>query len=130
MAEPPFLQALIKSANFYGRFAPSFTRVGYVARGLPFKPVRADYTGQIWLVTGATGGLGRAAALKGVRKGATVYAVGRNVAALDSLKAGTASEKGTIIPCRSSARFLPRSCATKPRARTPSTGSPRTGRPK
>jgi dehydrogenase/reductase SDR family protein 12 len=98
MAEPPFLQALIKSANFYARFAPSFTRVGYVARGLPFKPVRADYAGQTWLVTGATGGLGRAAALKGVQKGATVYAVGRNVAALESLKAETTSARGTLVP--------------------------------
>jgi hypothetical protein len=53
MAEPPFWQALMKSVNFYARFAPSFTRVGYVARGLPFKPVKADYSGQKWLVTGA-----------------------------------------------------------------------------
>lgn len=60
MAEPPFLQALMKSMNFYGRFAPSFTRVGYIVRGLPFKPVRADYSGQTWLVTGATGEIGRA----------------------------------------------------------------------
>lgn len=98
MAEPPFLKALMKSATFYGRFAPSFTRVGYVARGLPFKPVRADYTGQTWLITGATGGLGRGAALKAVKKGATVYAVGRNVAALDSLKVEAASASGTIVP--------------------------------
>lgn len=98
MAEPPFLQALMKSVNFYGRFAPSFTRVGYVARGLPFRPVRADYAGQTWLVTGATGGLGKAAALKAVGKGATVYAVGRNVAALDSLKTLTEGMRGTIVP--------------------------------
>ena len=51
MAEPPMLQALMKSINFYGRFAPSFTRIGYVGRGLPFNPVRADYSGQTWLVT-------------------------------------------------------------------------------
>jgi NAD(P)-dependent dehydrogenase (short-subunit alcohol dehydrogenase family) len=98
MAEPPFLQALMKSVNFYGRFAPSFTRVGYIARGLPFRPVRADYTGQQWLVTGATGGLGRAAALRAVRKGATVHAVGRNIAALDSLQAAAANLPGQIVP--------------------------------
>lgn len=98
MAEPPFLQALMKSVNFYGRFAPSFTRVGYIARGLPFRPVRADYTGQVWLVTGATGGLGRATALRAVRKGATVHAVGRNVAALDSLQAAAANLPGRIVP--------------------------------
>jgi len=88
----------MKSVNFYGRFAPSFTRVGYIARGLPFRPVRADYSGQVWLVTGATGGLGRAAALKAVRKGATVLAVGRNVKALDSLQAEAAGAPGTIVP--------------------------------
>lgn len=98
MAEPPFLQALMKSMNFYGRFAPSFTRVGYIVRGLPFRPVRADYSGQTWLITGATGGLGRAAALRGVRKGATVYAVGRNPAALNSLQAAAANLSGRIVP--------------------------------
>lgn len=98
MAEPPFLQALMKSVNFYGRFAPSFTRLGYIARGLPLRPVRADYTGQTWLVTGATGGLGRATALRAVRKGATVHAVGRNVAALESLQAAAGNAPGRIVP--------------------------------
>lgn len=40
MAEPPPLQALIGSLIFYGRFAPSFTRIGYLARGLPLRPVK------------------------------------------------------------------------------------------
>lgn len=97
MAEPPFLQALMKSMNFYGRFAPSFTRIGYVARGLPFKPVRADYAGQNWLITGATGGLGRAAALRATAKGATVFAVGRNRQALDRLRQD-AKGPGRIVP--------------------------------
>lgn len=97
MAEPPFWQALIKSVNFYARFAPSFTRLGYVARGLPFKPVKADYSGQTWLITGATGGLGKAAALRAAAKGATVHAVGRNVKALDAL-AREARGPGTIVP--------------------------------
>lgn len=97
MAEPPFLQALVKSMNFYGRFAPSFTRIGYVARGLPFKRVRADYSGQNWLITGATGGLGRAAALRATAKGATVFAVGRNPQALDRLRED-AKGPGRIVP--------------------------------
>ncbi|MGV9010462.1 SDR family NAD(P)-dependent oxidoreductase [Brevundimonas sp.] len=98
MAELPALQALMKSVNFYGRFAPSFTRVGYIARGLPFRPVRADYASQTWLITGATGGLGKAATLKAVAKGATVHAVGRNLAALDKLKTETAGMSGTLVP--------------------------------
>ncbi|RYG85746.1 MAG: SDR family NAD(P)-dependent oxidoreductase, partial [Alphaproteobacteria bacterium] len=100
MAEPPFLQALMKSVNFYGRFAPSFTRVGYIARGIPFRPVKADYSEQTWVVTGATGGLGRATALKAVRKGATVLAVGRNVTALESLQAEASGASGVIVPVR------------------------------
>lgn len=98
MAELSPIQALIKSVNFYARFAPSFTRIGYVARGLPFRPVRADYAGQTWLITGATGGLGRAAAVKAVAKGAVVYAVGRNTKALDALRAETARGPGRIEP--------------------------------
>lgn len=97
MAEPPFWQALIKSVNFYARFAPSFTRVGYFARGLPFKPVRADYSGQNWLITGATGGLGKAATLRAVAKGATVYAVGRNARAMDDLVL-EARGQGSVVP--------------------------------
>lgn len=98
MAELPALQALLKSVNFYGRFAPSFTRVGYIARGLPFRPVRADYSGQTWLITGATGGLGKAATLKAVAKGATVHAVGRNLQALHALVAETARMPGEVVP--------------------------------
>ena len=97
MAEPPFWQALIKSVNFYARFAPSFTRVGYISRGLPFKPVRADYAGQNWLITGATGGLGKAAALRAAAKGATVHAVGRNARAMDDL-VREARGPGSIVP--------------------------------
>lgn len=98
MAELSPIQALIKSVTFYGRFAPSFTRIGYVARGLPFRPVKADHSGQTWLITGATGGLGRAAALDAVAKGAVVYAVGRNPKALDALKAEAARGSGRIEP--------------------------------
>ncbi len=96
MAEPPPLQALIGSLIFYGRFAPSFTRIGYVARGLPCRPVKVSAGGEVWLVTGASGGLGRATALRAARRGATVLAVGRNRAALDSLAA--AAPSGAIVP--------------------------------
>ena len=51
----------MKIVVFYGRFAPSFTAVGYAARGLPLRPLNASFKGQTWLVTGATGGVGIAA---------------------------------------------------------------------
>jgi len=92
------MQALIKLVNFYARFTPSFTRIGYVARGLPMRPVRGDFTGQTWLVTGATGGLGRAATLEAVRRGARVLAVGRSREALAQLAADAGGDKGSVVP--------------------------------
>ncbi len=91
------VQALVKLVNFYGRFTPSFTRLGYVARGLPLRPVRGDFAGQTWLVTGATGGLGRAAALAATRRGARVLAVGRSREGLAQLTADAGGGKGTLV---------------------------------
>lgn len=98
MATSSKLQTLIKIANFYARFAPSFTRVGYVARGLPLRRVRQDLDGQNWLVTGATGGIGRAATLLAAGRGARVFALGRNEAALASLAQSGATLRGSIVP--------------------------------
>ena len=52
-----------KALSFYARFAPSFTRIGYLARGLPLRSGGKSLAGQSWLVTGATAGIGRALAL-------------------------------------------------------------------
>ena len=63
---------LYKILNFYGRFTPSYTKIGYFARGLFLKRYSSDYSGQRWLVTGASGGIGKAllhAAAKGGRRG-------------------------------------------------------------
>ncbi len=98
MAMPKMLQGVSKTLNFYGRFAPSFTRIGYVTRLLPLRPVMADFSGQNWLVTGATGGIGKATALLATARGARVIAVGRNSAALKSLVAEAAALKGEITP--------------------------------
>ena len=98
MALPKMLQGLSKTLNFYGRFAPSFTQVGYVARLLPFRPVSGDFTGQSWLVTGATGGIGKAATLLAAAKGVRVFAVGRNRDALAAMVVESAGLKGSIVP--------------------------------
>lgn len=98
MALSKLLQGLPKTIKFYGRFAPSFTRVGYIARLLPLRPVSADFSGQTWLVTGSTGGIGKAATLEAAAKGATVFAVARNRDALASLVAESAGLKGSIVP--------------------------------
>lgn len=91
------LGGLAKLANFYGRFLPSFSRTGYWLRGLPARPVNADFSGQTWVVTGASGGIGSAAVLDAAKAGAHVIAVARNQEKLDTLKARlSAKAKGAI----------------------------------
>jgi NAD(P)-dependent dehydrogenase (short-subunit alcohol dehydrogenase family) len=86
MGNPAYSPTWQKILAFYGRFAPSFTAVGYVARGLPLRPVGGSFAGQTWLVTGATGGIGKGIALGAASRGARVLAVGRNEAALAALR--------------------------------------------
>lgn len=74
-----------KALSFYARFAPSFTRIGYLARGLPLRSGGKSLAGQSWLVTGATAGIGRALALGAARRGARVIAVGRDAEKLRTL---------------------------------------------
>jgi dehydrogenase/reductase SDR family protein 12 len=95
MAKPADMPMWMKILVFYGRFAPSFTALGYVARGLPLRPVKASFAGQTWLVTGATGGIGRGIALGAARRGATVFAVGRKESALAALRDEAG---GNIVP--------------------------------
>ena len=72
------LQQLKKIAAFYARFTLSFTQVGYRARRLSWQALKADFKGQHWLVTGATGGLGRQIALSAAQAGATVTVAARS----------------------------------------------------
>ncbi len=81
------LQQLKKIAAFYARFTLSFTQVGYLARK-PFWPAfTPDFKGQHWLVTGATGGLGKQIALSAARAGAIVTAAARSAEKLAQLVA-------------------------------------------
>ncbi|MCX7054924.1 MAG: SDR family NAD(P)-dependent oxidoreductase [Proteobacteria bacterium] len=86
MTKPAEMPMWMKVVVFYGRFAPSFTAVGYVARGLPLRPLHASFKGQTWLVTGATGGIGKGIALGAAQRGATVLAVGRQESTLATLR--------------------------------------------
>lgn len=98
MAIPKMLQGLSKTLKFYVRFTPSFTRIGYMARLLPFRPISGNFSGQRWLVTGATGGIGKAVALMAAKKGAEVFAVGRNRGALETLVSESLGFDGKIHP--------------------------------
>jgi dehydrogenase/reductase SDR family protein 12 len=79
------LRQLRKIVSFYGRFLPSFSSIGYHARRLSWPPFAPDFSGQTWLVTGASGGIGRAATLHAARSGARVLAVARNAGKLQAL---------------------------------------------
>lgn len=74
------------SLLFYGRFLRSFSAPGFRRRADDWRPLTPDLSGQRWIVTGATGGIGRAVALSACRFGAEVLAVGRSDAKLEVLR--------------------------------------------
>lgn len=80
------LQQLKKVVAFYGRFTLSFTQVGFVVRRLSWPSHTSNYSGQHWVVTGASGGLGGAIVLAALAGGARVTAVARDAAKLDALR--------------------------------------------
>lgn len=84
MSAKRWLGALV----FYGRFAPSFTALGYRVRRLRWPPARDDFSGQRWLVTGASGGLGAAVAEIAAAAGAEVVAAARSATKLAALSSG------------------------------------------
>lgn len=84
MSAKQWLGALV----FYGRFAPSFTAIGYRIRRLRWPRLTTDFRGQRWLVTGASGGLGAAVAEAAAAAGAEVLAAARNETKLAALPSG------------------------------------------
>lgn len=90
------MKKALGAAVFYARFAIPFSRIGFkrrVGRG----GLDADFSGQRWVVSGATGGIGRAIALGAAARGATVLALGRDGRKLDAL-AKEATGAGRIQP--------------------------------
>ncbi|MCC5870020.1 MAG: SDR family NAD(P)-dependent oxidoreductase, partial [Gammaproteobacteria bacterium] len=63
----------------------SVSAVGYFFRAMFCRRLDADFSGQIWLVTGASGGIGQAIVMDAARRGATVLAVARDEAKLEAL---------------------------------------------
>ena len=86
----------IGAAIFYARFARPFSRLGFQRR-VGDAPLDADFRGQRWVVTGATGGIGKAIALGAAARGATVLALARDGGKLaDLVMASTGA--GRIVP--------------------------------
>ena len=72
---------LAKIITFYARFTPTYTKTGYYARRLGWgSGPKLDFSGQTWLVTGASAGIGQAIALALAEAGADIAAVGRTPA--------------------------------------------------
>ena len=61
-----------------------FTKLGYLARKRGWKPLEANLNGRTVIVTGATSGLGRAAAARLATFGPRLVMVGRNAEKLDA----------------------------------------------
>jgi dehydrogenase/reductase SDR family member 12 len=71
-----------------------YSKIGFSARGLSTEERFPAIDGKHVMVTGATGGIGRATAMRLADNGAVVHAVGRSVDKLDALVADAA---GTVI---------------------------------
>ncbi|HET6565069.1 MAG TPA: SDR family NAD(P)-dependent oxidoreductase [Xanthomonadales bacterium] len=76
---------LAKIVNFYARFMPTYTKTGYLARRLTWgSGPKLDFTGQTWLVTGASAGIGQALAIAAAQAGADVIAAARSQQRLEA----------------------------------------------
>jgi dehydrogenase/reductase SDR family member 12 len=76
---------------------PSFTNIGYWLHSHDHQPLETDMSGRTVLITGATGGLGRAGAEKLAALGARTLIVGRNA---EKLNAATGGIDGEVVGYR------------------------------
>ncbi|TVS10750.1 MAG: SDR family NAD(P)-dependent oxidoreductase [Wenzhouxiangella sp.] len=95
-ASPAVLRSLA-SLFFYARFVRSFSALGYRRAVGDQDSLAPDFSGQTWLVTGATGGIGRSIALQANHHGARVLAVARSQDRLKALKS-EADKPGRLVP--------------------------------
>lgn len=93
------MREALKGLHFFTRFAYSFSALGYRQRRLLWKDRPGDFGGQHWLVTGASGGIGRAIALGAAEHGANVIAAARSPDKLSRLIAD-AGDAGKHITSR------------------------------
>lgn len=88
------------SLFFYARFYARFSAAGLARRRAQWTPYDENLAGQTWLVTGASGGLGRAIALAANARGATVLAVARSADKLAAVRAAaSAPDRLLAVTC-------------------------------
>ena len=88
---------LKKIIAFYCRFTPSYSKIGFHFRKLSWRRLKGDYTGQVWLVTGGSEGIGGSAAQSAVAGGATVISVARSIDKLKVFAQSTAHPDKVIL---------------------------------
>lgn len=91
-----------KLIGFYARFTPNYSRTGYLARRIRWPSFKPDFSGQYWVVTGASGGIGAAIVAGAARAGATVLAVARSSEKLEAAR--------SALPASSAERVTNRVC--------------------
>ena len=79
---------LKKIIGFYCRFTPSYSKIGFNFRKLFWRPLKGNFAGQVWLVTGGSEGIGGSAAHSAVAGGAT------DLAALEQQATAQLNERG------------------------------------
>jgi len=89
----------VRALPFFIGFMPSFSRIGYCIRRIGWDDHPPDFSGQRWLVTGASTGIGREIARAAAANGAQVLAVARSTAGLAALAADCAGGPGRVEPC-------------------------------
>jgi dehydrogenase/reductase SDR family protein 12 len=78
-------RALLKLVNFYARFTPNYSKIGYGIRRLGWpKSLPLDFSGQVWLISGASSGLGKAMMFAAANANAEVVGVSSNQQKLDA----------------------------------------------
>ncbi|MBL4827411.1 MAG: SDR family NAD(P)-dependent oxidoreductase [Spongiibacteraceae bacterium] len=82
------LTQILNLINFYIRFLISFSNIGYRCRRFFWSNQHFDFSAQTWLVTGASGGIGKATVVGALRSGAKVIVVARSDQKLRALKRG------------------------------------------
>lgn len=85
---------------FYARFFRAFSRLGYERRVPDPSREGFDFTGQRWVVTGATGGIGRAIVEGAATAGAEVLTLARDPEKLERLAATIGGTPGRVVPMR------------------------------
>ena len=75
---------LSKHIKFYVRFTPSYSAIGYHLRSIFWRSRPNQFTGQTWLVTGGSEGIGASAARQAAMASAKVICVARDAQKLEA----------------------------------------------